>query len=152
MSAIPLFRLRRLKHQSFRRHLNSQVPIRIKGLSVLWARQKIADLEEQRFDRASAQKIDKAILKTALDYHLVRLVTKSVPTQLPEGWDFAAFESLQATPVKKAQMSPSLAPQPGRALAMPNTASPHIFLILLGSLLLSLSGLLKRLLRSRHVV
>ena len=142
-----------------------------KGLSVLWARQKIADLEEQRFDRASAEKIDKAILKTALDYHLVsrltslvavdvtpsrdmsdRLVTKSVPTQLPEGWDFAAFESLQATPVKKAQMSPALAPQPGRTLAMPNTASPHIFLILLGSLLLSLSGLLKRLFRSRHVV
>ena len=29
-----------------------------KGLSVLWARQKIADLEERRFDRQGAAKID----------------------------------------------------------------------------------------------
>lgn len=133
------------------------------GISTLWARQKIADLEDQRFDRSRAVNIDKAILTTALDYHLVSRLTSlvavdvtpsrpmgegltqaKVPTQLPEGWDFAALtgtQNLAPKPVRAA--SPSPAPQ-NKPVAMPGTASPHVLLLWLGSLLLSLFGFAAR--------
>lgn len=133
-----------------------------KGLSVLWARRKIADLEEQRFDRDKAAEIDAKILKTALDYHLVSrltslvavdvtpsrpvtdpLVKQTVPTQLPEGWDFASLQAMAPSPEALARPSataPSM--RRGEAIAMPSTASPHVFLMLLGGLLLLLSRLL----------
>lgn len=134
-----------------------------KGLSVLWARRKIADLEENRFSRDNAAQIDSEILKTALDYHLVSrltslvavdvtptrapnepLLTNDVPTQLPEGWDFASLQALKpASPSasQRAALSPSVRSQ--ESIALPSTASPHFFLILLGSLLLFLSRLFK---------
>ena len=150
--------------------LNVKEAPQAKGLSVLWARRKIADLEEQRFDRASANKIDKAILKTALEYHLVSRLTslvavdvtpsrdlsnplfsKSVPTQLPDGWDFASLQSLEPSVQREASLNTLSTPNAPRAVPMPNTASPHVFLILLGSLLMVLSRVFKRLFRARHV-
>lgn len=150
--------------------LNVKEAPQAKGLSVLWARRKIADLEEQRFDRASANKIDKAILKTALEYDLVSRLTslvavdvtpsrdlsnplfsKSVPTQLPDGWDFASLQSLEPSVQREASLNTLSTPNAPRAVPMPNTASPHVFLILLGSLLMVLSRVFKRLFRARHV-
>ena len=140
-----------------------------KGLSVLWAREKIADLEERRFDRAAAGTIDAQILKTALDHHLVSrltslvavditpsrdlsdpLISRTVPTQLPKGWDFAKLAA--AVPRARSENNgQSLAPSrraPRRSAPMPRTASPHILMIWLG-LFAMMFGLLTR--RRRHV-
>ena len=128
----------------------------VTGLSVLWARAKIADLEESRFDRAGAAKIDSEILNTALEYHIVSRLTSlvavditpsrpvgdalgsaNVPTMLPEGWSFgdmAANES--AARPQRAAPPPRPASAPQQNLRLPNTASPHQILGLLGALLL----------------
>lgn len=78
------------------------------GLSKVWARRKITDLEVARtLDFSKADEADKAILKMALEHHLVtrltslvavdktpsrpkgaRLTQKDVPLNLPAGWDF----------------------------------------------------------------
>lgn len=128
------------------------------GLNVLWARAKIADLEERRFDRAGAAAIDGEILKTALDHHLVSRLTSlvavdvtpsrpvgeahgtaTVPTTLPDGWDFAKLKghAPQAAAPVRAQAAPAPSPSP-QNLALPNTASPHQILGLLGALLMLL--------------
>lgn len=139
-----------------------------KGLSVLWAREKIADLEEQRFERQGAAKIDAEILKTALEYHLVSrltslvavdvtpsrdlskpLKTLNVPTQLPEGWDFAKLASNSSTQQHMRPANHQAAAAPKRSAPMPSTASPHILMVLLG-LLLILFGVISRR-RHRHV-
>ena len=129
------------------------------GLSVLWARAKIANLEERRFDRAGAANIDTQILQTALDHHIVSrltslvavditpsrplsdaLNTAQVPTLLPKGWNFGqiaannAQQNLRNVP-QKSYNPASASPQ---NLKLPNTASPHQILGLLGALLLLL--------------
>lgn len=142
------------------------------GLSVLWARAKIADLEESRFDRAGAATIDQQILQTALDHHIVSRLTSlvavditpsrpsgeglhsaKVPTMLPEGWTFgqlAANEAAQRQlpPSGPSLSSPSSAPQ---SLRLPNTASPHVILGYLGGLLLLLGAALRHLARRRFI-
>jgi len=127
----------------------------VKGLSVLWARSKIADLEERRFDRNSATKIDKQILKTALDHHLVSRLTSlvavditpsrdmsgplrslQVPTQLPEGWDFGKLAAAPSSQQTANSSSPQSVSAPRRTAPMPSTASPHVLMTLLGLLLM----------------
>ena len=141
------------------------------GLSVLWARAKIADLEESRFDRTSAAQIDSEILSTALKHHIVsrltslvavditpsrsiseRLTTKKVPTMLPDGWDFgqvAANNAQEKRPsVPQSHRTPtSASPQ---SLKLPKTASPHQVMGLLGTLLMLLGMGLN--LFSRHML
>ena len=139
-----------------------------KGLSVLWARSKIADLEERRFDRQGAAKIDAEILKTALDHHLVSRLTSlvavditpsrdlsnplkslKVPTQLPEGWDFGKLAAAAPPPPTQSNAAhKSQSPSPQRIAPMPRTASPHVLMTLFG-LLLMLFGVITR--RRRHV-
>jgi len=135
------------------------------GLDALWARRKIADLEENRFDRATAGKIDKQILDTALQYHLVSRLTslvavdvtpsrpqgealgsQKVPTMLPEGWDFAALKGVpiqvsQPTQVQGAQPAP---PAQRSINNMPRTASPHTMLMLIGAWLMGMAQFLRR--------
>ncbi len=139
-----------------------------KGLSVLWAREKIASLEEQRFERQGAAKIDAEILKTALNYHLVSrltslvavdvtptrnlsnpLQTQKVPTQLPEGWDFAKLVSNTASLQSSLPANSPAATAPKRTAPMPSTASPHILMVLLGLLLILFGALTRR--HNRHV-
>ena len=135
------------------------------GLSVLWARAKIADLEESRFDRAGAAKIDAEILQTSLEHHIVSRLTSlvavditpsrpngtalnqaKVPTMLPEGWDFASVAMQEArsqrpSPIYKPSSSNSA---PRQTLKLPNTASPHEVLRILGALFLLLGMGLNR--------
>ncbi|MGB0908435.1 MAG: marine proteobacterial sortase target protein [Maricaulaceae bacterium] len=142
-----------------------------KGLSVLWARSKIADLEESRFDRANAANIDKKILDTALEHHLVSRLTslvavdiqvsrpkemgmksKAVPTQLPKGWDFAklAYTGGQSSTSQddifdeepnSSKTKPQPSPAPKRSVPLPGTASPHVIMTWVG-LFMMLFGLL----------
>ena len=90
------------------------------GVSQLWARKKIASIEESRFDGAPWQAVDKGVLSVALDHHLVSrltslvavdvtpsrpvgeaLTSKTVPLNLPDGWDFDKV------------FGPDMAPDPG---------------------------------------
>ena len=136
------------------------------GISTLWAREKIASLEESRFDRENAANIDADILKTALDHHIVsrltslvavdvtpsrpvgeNLQTQAVPTQLPDGWKFGQFAQAQSQ--QKAQVAPPPPPPPVIApsasgvqqVPVPRTASPHIAAMLLGLIMMLLSRL-----------
>jgi len=140
------------------------------GLSVLWARAKIADLEERRFDRASAAGIDAEILKTALDHNIVsrltslvavditpskpmsdKLNTSNVPTMLPKGWDFGKLKANEASPnpVPPRQKTTTPTSSTPRSLALPKTASPHQILGFLGALLLLLGMGIQNLTRRR---
>ena len=132
------------------------------GIATLWARRKIQDLEENRFDRQTAQKIDAQILQTALDHHLVSrltslvavditpsrdvtdpLITQNVPTMLPKGWDFGKLTGLDLSrstvhaspPPAASGNSQKGLTSPGQSLQLPSTASPHIFLLWLGAIL-----------------
>ena len=79
----------------------------VAGIEKLWARNKIAALEDRRVMGEREDTIDPAVLKTALDHHLVSRLTslvavdvtpsrpsdtpvarRDVPLNLPEGWDF----------------------------------------------------------------
>ncbi len=141
------------------------------GLDVLWARRKIADLEENRFERAKAAEIDKTILETALKYHLVSrltslvavdvtpsrptdegLSTQTVPTMLPDGWDFATLNGVPS--ILSPSVMPSATPTqsvPKQNLRIPRTASPHNFLMLIGGLMMALSFGLRRRFGRNHV-
>lgn len=77
-----------------------------KGISTLWARNKIAALMKQKRD-AEFESIKQTIIETALEHHLVSKFTSlvavdvtpvrpkdkeldshAIPTHLPEGWDY----------------------------------------------------------------
>ncbi len=77
------------------------------GIEKLWARSKIAALEESRVDGTSSAEIDKSVLEVALEHHLTSRLTSLVavditptrpngadlrtaqmPLNLPAGWDF----------------------------------------------------------------
>jgi len=77
------------------------------GVERLWARNKIAALEESRVRGTDADTIDKAVLGVALTHHLTSrltslvavditpsrpadapLASRHVPLNLPAGWDF----------------------------------------------------------------
>lgn len=131
-----------------------------KGLNVLWAREKIRSLEEARFNRDNAADIDKNILQTALDHHIVSrltslvavditpsrpanegLHTAAVPTQLPEGWKFAQLATKPTRAQTGVQRSLASPPPPPttRQVPVPQTASPHVAAMLLGLILMLLS-------------
>lgn len=134
-----------------------------KGLSVLWARSKIADLEERRFDRQGAAKIDAEILKTALDHHLVSRLTSlvavditpsrdmsdplrslKVPTMLPEGWDFGKMAAASPAPRQSYSSNTHAASNPRKTVQMPSTASPHILMTWLGLILMLFTFITRR--------
>ncbi len=86
-----------------------------KGVSQLWARAKIAGFEESRYSGMNPDAVDKGVLKTALDFHLVsrltslvaidktparpegeRLDTRQIASMLPKGWEFGSVFGPQA--------------------------------------------------------
>ena len=152
----------KLASQNWKTSHRTRTATKSEGVSVLWARQKIADLEESRFDRQGAAKIDGEILKTALAHHLVsrltslvavditpsrpigdQLVNARVPTQLPEGWDFAKLSKTLTPAQTVAQPAPTI-PLSQPSLALPSTASPHTFLTLLGLMLMGFGLIWRR--------
>ena len=77
------------------------------GIAKIWARRKIASLEQSRFDGRSHDEIESGVLATALDYGLISRLTSlvavdvtrsrpeesalnsaQVPVNFPDGWDF----------------------------------------------------------------
>ena len=79
------------------------------GVATLWARNRIRAIEETRFQGASFESVDRGVLQTALDFHLVSrltslvavdvtparpveesLTSRDVPLMAPEGWDLSS--------------------------------------------------------------
>ncbi len=123
------------------------------GISQLWARAKIASLEESRFDGIHPSHIDAQILQTALAHHLVSRVTSLVavdvtpqkmfeaeavtqvlPLALPDGWS-----PLKVKPRTTSITPPSLNPVNDTGITLPATASPHEIKLILGLLSLALA-------------
>ncbi len=90
------------------------------GVSTLWARARIADLEEGRFTGRNWEDIDKDVLATALKFSLVSRLTSlvaidvspsrpddapiaraDIPSMLPEGWDFDAVFGPEIEPFQR---------------------------------------------------
>lgn len=86
-----------------------------KGVAQLWGRARIAGFEESRYSGMSLEDVDKGVLKTALDFHLVSrltslvavdktparpagetLDTRQIASMLPKGWDFGAVFGVAA--------------------------------------------------------
>ncbi|HTO55259.1 MAG TPA: marine proteobacterial sortase target protein [Myxococcota bacterium] len=99
------------------------------GIEKLWARAKIAAVEEWRYRGASSDDVDAEVLKLGLAHHLVTRVTSlvavdvtpsrpaneglnavSVPLNLPKGWDFDKVRGSEpATAIRFAAPASSLA-------------------------------------------
>jgi Ca-activated chloride channel family protein len=99
-----------------------------KGVSKLWARSKITSIESTRYKGAIEGDIDVAVLKVALDHHLVSRLTSLVavdvtpsrpvgaelnshemPTNLPHGWNFEkVFGEDPSNPLIKASVNEEL--------------------------------------------
>ena len=141
------------------------------GIAALWARNRIKGIEETRFQGASADRVDAAVLQTALDFHLVSRLTSLVAVDVtparpanaplngrdlaqmaPHGWDFGAVNP--ANPAQHAALDTNLLdrlraqPSPEEAalaaangLPLPATATPRQLLTLLGALMM-LAGLI----------
>ncbi len=94
-----------------------------KGIGKLWARRKISDLEGQRLNSQDWKKFDAQILQTALTHNLVsrltslvavdlapsrppgeQLTTRTLPLQLPEGWNFNKVFGPSAPLMQKASL------------------------------------------------
>ncbi|MBI1261142.1 MAG: marine proteobacterial sortase target protein [Rhizobiales bacterium] len=139
------------------------------GIGKLWARRKIQSLEADALLGGNQTSIDQAILKTALDHHLVSrltslvavdvtptrpdgspLVSKDMPVNLPEGWDFEkvfgeqnvmptqAKRAMQGAPAPMLAMvaAPIMADASAANMPLPQTASDAPLLILQGLLAL----------------
>jgi Ca-activated chloride channel family protein len=98
------------------------------GVSKLWARSKITSIESTRYKGANEGDIDVAVLKVALDHHLVSRLTSLVavdvtpsrpvgemlsshemPTNLPHGWNFEkVFGEDPSNPLIKASVDQEL--------------------------------------------
>jgi Ca-activated chloride channel family protein len=101
------------------------------GVSKLWARSKISGIESLRYKGGNEGDIDAAVLKVALDHHLVSRLTSLVavdvtpsrpvgevlnshemPTNLPHGWNFEkVFGEDPSSPLIKASLDESLLQQ-----------------------------------------
>jgi Ca-activated chloride channel family protein len=97
----------RLNGQPWRVSLDLSQARSARGVERLWARNKIAALEESRVRGADPTAIDKGVLEVALAHHLTSrltslvavdvtpsrpngtpMATRQVPLNLPAGWDF----------------------------------------------------------------
>ncbi|AGS22796.1 marine proteobacterial sortase target protein [Rhizobium etli] len=121
------------------------------GISKLWARRKIDDLEARAYERQDPAALDKDIEAVALAHHLVSRVTSLVavdvtpsrpaneplgsaklPLNLPEGWDLGKVFGENAVPSGGAERhgaaTPAGSAEPQRAAAATQdlAASPEI--------------------------
>lgn len=139
------------------------------GVSKLWARKKIAALELDRArGAASKAETDTAILSIALDHSLISrltslvamditpsrpegdgVVTRDVPLNFPDGWDFAKVfgePPMVRSEPELAEVAPDSAMAPAEAqpvvveeVVLPRTATLSDLKLILGGLLLLLS-------------
>lgn len=136
------------------------------GISKLWARRKIDDMEvAQTLRQVSREDADKRILALALDHHLVtrltslvavdktpirprgvRLSRSDVPLNLPAGWDFDKVFGVRGETVADREQRQALLDLDGRkvqtidasrAISLPQTATDAELRLIIGGLLLA---------------
>jgi len=146
------------------------------GIAKLWARTKIAALEESRVQGADAVQVDKGVLETALAYHLTSRLTSlvavdvtpsrpadaalssgKVALNLPAGWDFDKVFGETMRPLERradayptglltqlaAKTAPASAVKPAdQDLVLPQGGTESMLLLIIGTLLLLISGTL----------
>ncbi len=107
------------------------------GLSVYWARQKIAALMDETYKGGAEETIRKAVLDVALTHHLVSQYTSLVAVDVTPARpaDSPATEREQTSNLARAQDLTALA-------SLPRTATGAQLQILLGAAALMLAGLL----------
>ena len=127
------------------------------GVSVLWARKKIAGLMSQINANENTKAIRQQIIDTALSYHLVSkytslvavdvtpvrvqeeiLKTRALPVNLPAGWEYEKVFGQRPIPAMTTGQRPMPAITTGQ---LPVTATPAQLNLITGLLLL-LTGLL----------
>lgn len=146
------------------------------GVAAVWARSKIASLEEARYRGADAARIAEQITELALRHHLVSPHTslvavdvtpsrredeaiqrRDVPLMLPEGWEWNAVfsESVKARPIhlrREAQAGPTLKLAAASAPPLPQGATHGTLLIWAGAglMILGLCLILLNTVRTRR--
>jgi len=141
------------------------------GVATIWARNRIAGIEESRYQGMSHDMIDRAVLRTALDFHLVSrltslvavdvtpardvtdpIIARTTPNMAPDGWDLRGILD-EDTPTHHASLDPDMlsrlqAGEPRRAeaeetdgLPLPGTATQAQLMMMLGLLAMLLAGL-----------
>ena len=160
----------RLAGEVWRQTLSLDTARPATGVATLWARNRIAGIEESRFQGASPQQIDAGVLETALEFHLVSRLTslvavdvtparpaselltaRTTPNMIPDGWDFESV--LDAEPVThhagldarlldriQAGTPPTESVEEETGLALPGTATPAQLMMLLGLLMMLAAG------------
>ncbi|MCP4184938.1 MAG: marine proteobacterial sortase target protein [Hyphomicrobiales bacterium] len=156
-----------------------------KGIGRLWARRRIASLEASRSYSNDSKNIDRNIEVTALDHHLVSrltslvavdvsptrpkdkdLVSKELPTNLPDGWEFEKLfdradqsppmmqktRAYQKASYQRTAQLMTAAPNPQitrglvqnnlQAVVLPKTATDADRNIILGAMLVLLAALI----------
>ncbi|WP_323762216.1 marine proteobacterial sortase target protein [Maricaulis sp.] len=139
------------------------------GIATLFGRNRIRALEETRFQDVPANRIDAAVLETALAFSLVSrltslvavdvtparpdetaLASREVPAMVPDGWNLNAVEREHAPAVRHASADARLfaaRPAPmtdgtaagSAGLALPATATPREIFLILGGLMMVLA-------------
>ncbi len=131
------------------------------GIGRLWARRKVAALMGSLHDGADAAEVRHAVADLGLRFHLVTKYTslvavdvtptapvgvepdtRAVPTRLPKGWQHESVFGRQRRPVRVAART-SQGPA-GLGGSLPQTATPALLLVLLGSGGLGAAALLRR--------
>ncbi|GBD47297.1 marine proteobacterial sortase target protein [Methylopila sp. Yamaguchi] len=124
------------------------------GVSKLWARRKIDDAEVARTTAAlTPDKADAAILRLALEHHLVTRLTSlvavdaaprraadalldraDVPLNLPAGWDFEKVfgPRAPAAPMRRADLVEPVAVAAAQEVSLPQTATDAELRLLAG--------------------
>lgn len=131
------------------------------GVAALWAREKVAYLEQEQHLGADPAATRDAVLRLALDYDLVTrftsllavdvtpsrpgdtpLASRDVPAMFPQGWEWAKVVG-EARPRRKRAMQAPPAPTAmpvSASMTLPQTATPALLYLILGLVGLTLGG------------
>lgn len=115
---------------TWREQLSLSEATQSSGIATLFGRNRIRGIEETRFQGASMEQVDRGVLQTALDFHLVsrltslvavdatparptdeNLLARQTPNMIPDGWDFEAVMDERMVPVQHASLDPALISQ-----------------------------------------
>lgn len=126
--------------ETWRQQLSLSTAGQSSGIATLFGRNRIRGIEETRFQGADMAQVDRGVLQTALDFHLVSrltslvavdatparpmdqaLVNRQTPNMIPDGWDFQAVMDNHAMPVQHAGLADALLDQlrPGQSPNQP---------------------------------
>ena len=160
--------------ETWRRRLPLESLGEAAGVAAIWARAKVADIQDGLARGRDPAEVREDALAVALEHRLVTrytglvavdqevvrpqgeaLVGREVPRELPEGWSYDhVFSPAEALMPYRSLPAPLLrkASYDGRPIGLPQTATPAELQAVIGILLLLLGGLLLAGARGRRPV